>query len=818
MFKLTLEPFETPLNNLTLYEPVDITILDKILNSDLLIKTDEWNEEQQLTKYKEIIKDGKAKVKYIKSKNNLYGRSNPEGNLGLHTIRREIRHTLTKDKFIDIDIENCHPVILYQICKDNNIKCTKLYEYITNRNKYLSSVMDHYKTNRDTAKKLFICLLYGGGLENWKKDNKLIVESDLDFIVDFKEEFKNISEIIKNNNPELTNTIIKIKQEKGQENYNLNGSVCSYFLQEYEIRILTQIYIYCQENNYIQNDIAVLCADGLMLEKKLINTSTILTEFNELIKNTIGFDLIFTIKEMDQDFKDIDSHIKINFLKFNTFFTTGQLAEYFKIIYSDRFIVNNKQLYFYNGVYWEKNQTDAYIHNFIDSEFRTYLFNQYVEQHKNLNISLLNADDKHSIEKQLQYLEKTVRIGIINLGDVVNREKLVKDIKFKITNDNNIFDNDPYLLAFKNKIYDLKSNTFIKPNPKQFISKTTGYDYNIYYNKKLINELDNIINTILPIKEVKDFYLTLLSTGIYGEQLEYFIIATGKGGNGKSLLNTLMSKTVGEYGYTLPSTVLLNPIKEGGNPQVYNMNKSRFVITQEPEDQKGNRFCASTIKEITGNKNLNVRQNHSNECGIKLSNTLFLECNNLPQIDEVGDAINRRLIVVPFISKFVSKEDYEMYDDKTNLFIGNSYYKTDDFLNKYKQALFEILRTYFIKFKDNNYTLPNTPKECKEKAKDYLATSDNIFDWFSTIYEPTTDNDNEPIIINILHDEFKNSELYSNLSKADKRKYTLKYLNERIQTNIFLSKFYKPRDTTYNKKKYKTPYIIGFKRIETDDY
>ena len=45
-------------------------------------------------------------------------------------------------------------------------------------------------------------------------------------------------------------------------------------------------------------------------------------------------------------------------------------------------------------------------------------------------------------------------------------------------------------------------------------------------------------------------------------------IGTGAGGNGKSLLNSLMMKAIGQYGYKIPSSTLLAPIKDGGNPQM----------------------------------------------------------------------------------------------------------------------------------------------------------------------------------------------------------------------------------------------------------
>jgi hypothetical protein len=41
----------------------------------------------------------------------------------------------------------------------------------------------------------------------------------------------------------------------------------------------------------------------------------------------------------------------------------------------------------------------------------------------------------------------------------------------------------------------------------------------------------------------------MLSTGLYGQQIENFFVATGIGGNGKSLLNSQMMETVENYGF-----------------------------------------------------------------------------------------------------------------------------------------------------------------------------------------------------------------------------------------------------------------------------
>jgi hypothetical protein len=74
----------------------------------------------------------------------MFGRSNVKGSLGLHSIRREIRHTLNS-VLCDIDIDNAHPCFLSQIMTANNIYCQCLIDYIDNRDEWLHMVDDYYK-------------------------------------------------------------------------------------------------------------------------------------------------------------------------------------------------------------------------------------------------------------------------------------------------------------------------------------------------------------------------------------------------------------------------------------------------------------------------------------------------------------------------------------------------------------------------------------------------------------------------------------------------------------------------------------------------
>ena len=126
--------------------------------------------------------------------------------------------------------------------------------------------MQFYDVSKDCAKKLFIQLLYFGSFKSWCTENNINNNVQLDFINNFKNEINLIGKIIISHNNKLVKAVQKYKLSQN-DNYNENGSIISFYLQEYENQILECIYSFCIENGYIINNNCVLCNDGIMIEK-----------------------------------------------------------------------------------------------------------------------------------------------------------------------------------------------------------------------------------------------------------------------------------------------------------------------------------------------------------------------------------------------------------------------------------------------------------------------------------------------------------------------------------------------------------------------
>jgi hypothetical protein len=294
------------LGDIQLYETVDQETLQKLINSDLL-QTTSWsttaftfeNEKDQLMKLSKKVKNNKLTVKYLETSYKV-GRVFPQKGLSLGSLRREIRHTLCYDKYVDVDIENCHPQLLLQLCKANDIFVNYLEQYVNNRKEKLQEVMDYYECSRDDAKLLFIILAYYGSFNNWT-GNKLN-KKPTTFITNYINELKMIGVMIANSNPNLMDVVKKMEKK------NETGTVVSLFLQQKERQILEKIFNYLNTTLQLNND-CVLCFDGIMIPKDKFNND-ILNLLTNYILEITGFDLCFTTKPFDQHYlNDLDDNL-----------------------------------------------------------------------------------------------------------------------------------------------------------------------------------------------------------------------------------------------------------------------------------------------------------------------------------------------------------------------------------------------------------------------------------------------------------------------------------------------------------------------------
>jgi len=401
MQNFTLDVKPTTISKIKTRETVDMIALNKLLASDLLNKVfnnkilnDIYeNEHQQLTKFKDMMNDNAtADIKH--HKNTAYGRSNPK--LGLFLIRRQIRQTLVKNIYVDIDIENCHVVILQQICKMNGIETPMLDDYVINREKHLKNIMDDYDVDRDVAKRVFLVAMYCGNflIENKKEPTiykKLIKET------------RRIAQLVADANPDIVK-MVENKNYVNENEYlcNKNGKILAHFLQEIEHQILNEMFIYCVDKKIIVDNNCSLQADGIMIKKENYKKS-LLNNLNKHIKKKIGLDIRFTQKIMKDDYLNIlDEHI----ITHKQPEIKKQLPE---LKYAPDVTGNVKYLSdIFTYEMYEKN--DIIVLQSCCGTGKTYAASKYISQSKDKVISIINR--KSLLTAQIkEFTDKGIKLN-----------------------------------------------------------------------------------------------------------------------------------------------------------------------------------------------------------------------------------------------------------------------------------------------------------------------------------------------------------------------------------------------------------------------
>ena len=517
----------------------------------------------------------------------------------------------------------------------------------------------------------------------------------------------------------------------------------------------------------LKNDDEILILDNFIFERSLLENVKKEEIINNLKNENNLIDFINLSFQGNRDkFKDIISRSELEL---------GQtdICNFIKLLEGHNFIYkvvgDNYILYCFNGKYW--NTDNILLRKFISGEL--YDFFKFILQEV-----YWNSKDFVSLKSKIERLK------------CVSFKKDIEETYKEYGTNNSInFDEKWYLFGFNNVVYDLEEGNFREYRYDDYISTTCGYDW----REPTINEIkevNDLIISIMPIKDERDLFLQIMCTALDGKCLEKFVIFNGGGGNGKGVIDDLLLKALGNYGLIGNNGILFETSKTGSNPEKSNIHKKRLVIFREPSER--NKFENSVIKELTGGGIFSARSHHEKTTIKELNLTMIVECNKRPLFaEEPQDAETRRIIDIFFRSTFTT--DKTNVDNSNNIFLANPYFKTVEFQDNHKYALMKILFDQYKIYKKNNYIF-NVPQSIKERTQLYLELSCNVVQWFKDNYQLTNDK-NDTIKIKDLFEDFTNSEYYTNLSRNEKRKYNKSYFIEYIQNNIFFRKYYIEKST-----------------------
>jgi hypothetical protein len=277
-----------------LYEHVDRTRVEQLIKNNAI----DDDVRKQLKSYLRKYDNGNKafKVEY-EQQGLMIGRKYAKGSLSLQNFKKSIRETLVHDTHTDIDIVNCHIVLLSQYCDKNGLKCACLDDYVDNRNVRLQDIIHSFKTSRKIAKELILVMMYGGNVNDYCCKNGFDVTVPMpEWVGKLEQELILLTDRIS----AIESTIMAdVKRLKKKEYQNKKASCLSYVLQVIEDDLIMSCATKLKQLGY---EVDTLCFDGLLVNKNDVSTD-VLEELSAYCFETTGYKVEFSFKPMDKHYE-----------------------------------------------------------------------------------------------------------------------------------------------------------------------------------------------------------------------------------------------------------------------------------------------------------------------------------------------------------------------------------------------------------------------------------------------------------------------------------------------------------------------------------
>jgi len=716
----------------TTYELIDTDKLEYLLHS---FKLRVWDGKQQyIEDYKkqyyvipnleilrDICKNGKVEITYTLDGYGRYKNNNGISGYSYTNMFGVIRNLLANKYYTDIDISNCHPVIIYNLCLIHKIPTTHLKYFIENREKLLKEIVDNNPEghmneeriegivmDRNVAKRFCLTMFFGASLKNMK--TAFNIDDIPKEINDLYKELQVIIETI--NNLECFKPIVEyVKEKKADDTENIRGSIFSHIIQTEESNLFDILKLNLEQRDftigaYIYDGCHVLKDDTkkLTIKQYLNPLSKILTKYFN-IENAMP--IVLTIKDMELD---------------NTYLETQKQYELYQFHKKQMIKDNVFKINHPFGFHYGKATTDKDTMPIISQE-------ELIKVNRNTgNIHLT------TMKKPMKFIDMWL------------------DDKFIKTYDRIIFEPNPNTIDYKNENFYNKFDG-IDILKHKFDDLPTTQEERLVYCKTIFDYLKKICMNEHNFKWITVWISSILSkpwvkTGVVP------MFKAKKTGVGKTTLFYLLQKIIGSK-YCLESSNLENDIF--GTHSMGRVNKI-LVLLDEVSYKQSCKYTEQLKTAITSDTMVINPKNISPSIYNSYENYMGCSNNDIPL--ELNDD-NRRIIIID-----LDTVNYGTPEEKEAVFT-NLY---DTVIGSPKKDIdpnYKILRCfydYMVNYDTNNYNLEanvNTASTLSIARKPIVEEflNDNLF----KLYEKDisfTENDKT---------EYMGVELYSHFTKYCER-------------------------------------------------
>jgi putative DNA primase/helicase len=211
-------------------------------------------------------------------------------------------------------------------------------------------------------------------------------------------------------------------------------------------------------------------------------------------------------------------------------------------------------------------------------------------------------------------------------------------------------------------------------------------------------------------QEAVDFLQLMCGMALSGEIRDHAIFFLyGPGGNGKSVFLSTVSHILADYHRSMmQETITERGAGHDRHPtEIASVVGARLVTVSETE--KGRRWSETRVKQLTGGDTVTARVISGNPFDFIPQLTMIISGNFKPSLGSVGDAMKRRLHLIPFTHK-PAKPDPDLTKKLEEEHAGILAWMIEGAVKWYRDGL-------------------HAPESVKEATKEYISGEDTTGQW-----------------------------------------------------------------------------------------
>uniref|UniRef100_A0A6C0CSB5 SF3 helicase domain-containing protein n=1 Tax=viral metagenome TaxID=1070528 RepID=A0A6C0CSB5_9ZZZZ len=446
-------------------------------------------------------------------------------------------------------------------------------------------------------------------------------------------------------------------------------------------------------------------------------------------------------------------------------------------LYGNTHVYSKGMWYYFNSQRWLEDTEMTYISRTIMTKFQCNLDYELKKIHRYLT-------DYSGQKNAPDYLSHRTRLeNLLSIKDKTQSGRIGNDWHvLKVAFDQPFFaeqlDTDRALIGFNNGVFDLHKNdtgrqpgSFRQAEPEDYMTMSVKYDYiePVKIPKEDTKDFMNFCQQVFPDSDVFNYVFRFMSSCLAGfvneEMIHFFTGLTNKqtGSNAKSTFVSLIIDVLGDYACAGHSSIITSKREsaQNANSAIMSLKAKRFVAFQEIDNE--NCINMPVIKGLTGNDFISGRQLYKSQETFLPHWKMVVCANKLPPVSSDDGGTRRRLMNVPFESKFVDDVHNPKWANMDNVYPIDYHLKTK--LKRFRMpCMLKLMQEYVMYRREGLLYCARIQLHTLE----YFKENDPLFKYIEKYIRPHENPESELPFKHILDrhaNKFKDEDLLERFSE-----------------------------------------------------